>query len=167
MPLSFSLKILSRLQVEEKMLLWLEELWKRLHAQLMGTLNPTSNGTVKKLGERFPVENNTKQQRVVATLVLQITLLVQQSISHSAWLSVSQCCSWDFALAEQIYRVKTVTPVSVIILNLFMLRMVLWIYDSQRIDLIFGNDYRYFWLLKWPKTSLNYRDGMAQSFLLS
>ena len=140
MPLSFSLKILSRPPVEEKMLLWLKELWKRLHAQWMGTLNPTSNGTVKKLGERFLVENNTKQQKAVATLVLQVTLLVQQSISHSAWLSVSQCCSWDFALAEQVYKVKTVTPVPIIILTLFMLRMVFWVYDSQRRDLIFGKD---------------------------
>ena len=50
----------------------------------MGTLNPTSNGTVKKQGERFPVENNTEQEKVGVTLVLQGTLLVQQSISHSA-----------------------------------------------------------------------------------
>ena len=50
----------------------------------MGTLNPTSNGTMKKLGERFPVENNTKQEKVGATLVLHGTLLVEQSISHSA-----------------------------------------------------------------------------------
>ena len=50
----------------------------------MGTLNPTSNGTMKKLEERFPVENNTKQEKVDATLVLHGTLLVEQSMSHSA-----------------------------------------------------------------------------------
>ena len=90
----------------------------------MGTLNPTSNGTMKKLGERFPVENNTKQEKVGATPVLQATLLVQQSISHSAWLLVSQSCSLDFGLTEQIYRIKSVEPLPVIFLTLFMLRMV-------------------------------------------
>jgi len=43
----------------------------------MEILNPTSNGTVRKLGERFFVENNIKQEKVVAILVLQATLSAQ------------------------------------------------------------------------------------------
>ena len=53
-----SLQILLKLQVVEKMLLWLEEWRKHLHAQLLETLNPTSNGTMTKLEERFQVENS-------------------------------------------------------------------------------------------------------------
>ena len=53
-----SLQILLKLQAVEKILLWLEEWRKHLHAQLMETLNPGSNGTITKLEERFQVENS-------------------------------------------------------------------------------------------------------------
>ena len=72
------------------MLLWLEEWREYLPAQLMEILNPTSNGTMKKLEKRFQVGNSWRQGKVGVTLVLQVTLLGHQSISHSAWLLVSQ-----------------------------------------------------------------------------
>ena len=79
-----SLQIRLKLQVVEKMLLWLEPWLKHLHAQLMETLNPTSNGTMTKLEERFQVGQSWKQGKVGASLVLEVTLLEHQSISHSA-----------------------------------------------------------------------------------
>lgn len=75
-----------KLQVVEKMLLWLEPWLKHLHAQLMETLNPTSNGAMTKLEERFQVGHSWKQGKVGASLVLEVTLLEHQSISHSALL---------------------------------------------------------------------------------
>ena len=85
-----SLQIRLKLQVVEKMLLWLEQWLKHLHAQLMETLNPTSNGAMTKLEERFQVGHSWKQGKVGASLVLEVTLLEHQSISHSALLFVSQ-----------------------------------------------------------------------------
>ena len=86
----FRLQILLKLQVGEEMLLWLEEWRQCLLAQLMEILSPKSNGTMKKLEKRFQVGNSWKQGKVGATLVLQVTLLGHQLISHSAWLLVSQ-----------------------------------------------------------------------------
>ena len=76
--------MLLKLRVVEKMLLWPEPWRKHLHAQLMETLNPTSNGTMRKLEERFQVGHSWKQGKVGTLLVLQVTLLGHQSISHSA-----------------------------------------------------------------------------------
>ena len=79
-----SLQTRLKLQVVEKMLLWLEPWLQHLHAQLMETLNPSSNGTMKKLEERFQVGRSLKQGKVGASLVLEVTLLEHQSTSHSA-----------------------------------------------------------------------------------
>lgn len=70
--------------VVDKMQLWLKELSICFPAQLMETLNHISNGTMKKLEQRFQVKNGWKHGKVDATSVLQVTMLDQLSMSHSA-----------------------------------------------------------------------------------
>ena len=72
----YSFKILLKPQVLEQMLRCLREVQKRFPAQWMETQNLTLRGTrTAKLVERqFFVGKSWKQEKVGATLVLQVTL---------------------------------------------------------------------------------------------
>ena len=71
-----SFKILLKPQVLEKMLQYLREVQKRFPAQWMETQNLTLHGTgaVKIVESQFVMRKSWKQEKVDATLVLQVTL---------------------------------------------------------------------------------------------
>lgn len=81
-----SWKILLKLQEVEEMPVCLKEMLKCSHVQSMETLNPTLSGTkaVNWVETQFPLKNNWRQEKLGATLVLQVILLVPLSVLRSA-----------------------------------------------------------------------------------
>ena len=71
-----SFKILLKPQVLDKMLQYLREVQKRFPAQWMETQNLTLHGTeaVKIVESQFVMRNSWKQEKVGATLELQVNL---------------------------------------------------------------------------------------------